>query len=374
MSEPTPTRPRRADQGWTNRQLAACVAAVALVAGGIVWIAASPSEGLTPSCTDTSTACQQRRLTALEQAVTALQSPSAAPSASPSAPGPSTTAPPSPTPTATTPSPTPTATTPSACAWPTCFPTTANTGPTGTLTPSAGDRTISTGTLANTAVNGVIRVTGGTTAAPVVIRNSSARGVVGCGGCVYSVEDSLLDGNGTVPSGAQAVVQGGSFTLLRTEVTNGPDLVRFDGSNKPAVVRDSLLRNLAICSTCHADSTQYFDGGSNATVLIDHSSIDARSSTGQKGNSAAFLADDPVGLKATLTHSLWAGGGYTVRLHDARSLSGTVYRMTDNTILSGSFDYGPCLLTNSVPYDGVSGFTWTGNLYSTGSPLPATEC
>lgn len=369
----TPTH--QADSGFTGWKIVAVAGAAVLVTALALWVAPS-SQSITPGCTDTSTACQQRRLTAIEKAITALQSPQA--TLPPTTP-PATTAPPSsPPPTTPPPSPTPTTPTPTSstgCFWPACFPTAANTGPTGTLTPSTGDRTISTGTLTNTAVSGVIRVNGGTTASPVVIRNSSARGVVGCSNCVYSIEDSLIDGiNGAVPSGAQALVQGGSFTLLRSEVIRGADLVRLDGSNKQTIIRDSFLHNIYHSAGDHGDAIQYFSGG-GANIVIDHNSVDSRAGNDQdSGNAAVFLADDPAGIKVNMTHNLWAGGNSPVRLHDARSGSRNVYLFDQNTILSGSYSVGPCNLRFSVPFDGISGYTWTSNVFSNGVALPASLC
>lgn len=365
------------DQGWTNRQLASVVTAAVLVTGLAVWIAPS-SESLTPSCTDNSTACQQRRLLAIEKAITALQSPPSTPSPTtpPATTPPATTPPPSPSPTPTPTPTTPPPTTPGSCQWPICFPTSGNTGPTGTLTSFSGDKTINSGLLANTAVSGVIRVTGGTTASPVVIRNSTAKGVVGCSSCVYSVEDSLIDGvTGAVPSGAQALVQGGSFTLLRTEVQRGADLVRLDGSNKQSVIRDSFLHNTFHNAGDHNDAVQWYSPGSSGNILIDHSSVDVRAGNdGDPGNAAMFLADNPSNLKVTMQHSLWAGGNSPVRLHDATRLSGNKYMFDSNTILSGSWTVGPCNLDNSVAWDGVSGYVWINNQFSTGVALPASAC
>lgn len=292
---------------------------------------------------------------------------SATPSATPSVPvtvSPSAT--PSPSVSVTTP--------PATCAWPTCFPSAATVGPSGTLTPVSGDLTVSSGTVNSKNVSGVIRITGGTATNPVVITNSVAAGIIGCASCRWTLTDSRVDANNTDSTGQGEAIQGGSFTILRTEITRAFDGIRLDGSNNPSVVRDSLIHNLWHCPDCHNDGVQFYDPGVGKNITFDHNTIDANVTNGDLANSALMLADNPKNLKVTMTHNRFSNGGYSVRLYDGKAGSGDVYTFTENTVVKNSYQYGPCLLTYTPPFDGTSGYKWSGNVYSDGTPWTTSDC
>jgi hypothetical protein len=199
-------------------------------------------------------------------------------------------------------------------------------------------------------------------------------------GCDSTITDSRIMGrvisNGHRLTGSyleigpdSCPITGGDFQLLRDVFTlDHAHLHNAPGQDPVALVpgtstlTESLIDRPCFYAGDHLDGAQVYAPGSKVVATLDHNNIDVRpANSTDKGNAAIFLADNPgAGTVITMTNNRLAGGNYTLSAYDARN----------NTMVRGSWVYGPCA-TNSDPYDGTSGFRFTGNTYDDGTPVGA---
>ena len=181
-------------------------------------------------------------------------------------------------------------------------------------------------------------------------------------------------GPDTCPSGPSNYnsIDGSNYTLLRTHIhNNAADLVRV-GATGTVLIEDSILDRTCFYTGDHFDAVQLYAPGSLAKVTIIHSSIDVRpvNVAGAYGNAAVFWAEKPgSGSRLTITQSLLAGGAYTTALYDATATSNVIIDVNNSVYIRNSSQYGPCSSSNSVPFNGTSGVTFTGNTYNDGSAI-----
>ena len=179
--------------------------------------------------------------------------------------------------------------------------------------------------LENTRVTGDVIVG----APDVKIRNSEIHGSVknNDGGTrhAYSITDTTVG----PPSGCNSdpAVGDGDYTATRVHIRNTADGFRISWNN--VLIEDSFV---LLCSNPgdHSDGIQGYLGGANVTIR--HSTIDQRPAV-DNITAPIFISDDSKGINAV--GNLFAGGGYTVRLHTGTST------FRDNRIVDGAWRYGP---------------------------------
>ncbi|MDT7783902.1 MAG: hypothetical protein QOF58_2321 [Pseudonocardiales bacterium] len=280
-----------------------------------------------------------------------------------------TTVPPSTTTTTKTAGPTTTTTTATP---PSAFPTAETTGP-----PAGLALTAVNGDLATTSAGQVIdaRLVSGDLVLRhdnVTVKNSRITGRVVDNGRRGLVLDHVDLGPDACPSGPSdyAMLRARDVTVRFSHLHNhNNDLVNImtGGTYR---IEDSLLDRTCYYRGDHLDAVQVFDtGDAPHDVTITRSSLDSRASNSY-GNAAIQIGDDPPnGSRYQLTNSLWAGGGYTLRLYDMRAASGSSIVATGNTIVKGTWEHGPCVSSNSVnaKQAGQTGLYWSGNRLSDGT-------
>lgn len=150
---------------------------------------------------------------------------------------------------------------------------------------------------------------------------------------------------------------GGHVTTYRGQLYGASDGVRFYGTN----LVQTYVRTHSISAGDHNDGIQAYRATEGGTII--GCNIDGRpdnAPSGVWGNAAIFLADNSTG-EVSIRDNYLAGGGYTLRLHEAMR-----YRVTNNVIVAGSWLYGPLSTTNAV-----SGafLEWASNRTSSGTVL-----
>jgi hypothetical protein len=318
----------------------------------VLWFAAAGADtpGQPASCATPSYDGSTFQITCTVPQATVTQTVTVAPSPTPT-----------PTPTVSGASPTPSATTTAPA--PGGFPTAATTGvPAGTaLTAVNGNLTTSSSgqVITGKSISGDLMVSNPN----VTLVNSRVKGRIIYQSTGLKVTDSDV-GPDTCPSsgGDYQLITGSDYTLTRAHFhSNNEDLVRLVGGGGTDTITDSLLDGVCFYPGAHLDSVQLYDPGSTARLVINHSTVDVRPvNASGGGNSAVFWADNPAKASTlTISNSLLAGGNYTLALYDA----GTI-KVTGNTFVRGSYQYGPC--ATNIPV------TFTGNVYDDGTPL--TSC
>lgn len=225
------------------------------------------------------------------------------------------------------------------------WPTAANTGvPAGTSLTTVSSASLSTGqVLDSKLVTGDVTINGSN----VVIKNSEIRGRVNnSGGGSFTIQDSLV-GPTSGCSNIEAVGYS-NYTATRVRMRNVSDGFRVSGSN--VLIQDSFV---LLCSNTgdHSDGVQGYGGGTNVTIR--HNTIDQRPA--KDVTSPIFMADSSE--SAIVQNNLLAGGGYTLRLHDDFTPDHGPWQATGNRIVSGSWNNGPVLTTNTS----CATTTWSDN-------------
>ena len=212
----------------------------------------------------------------------------------------------------------------------------------------------------------------------VTVTNSRIKGRVVYNARGLTLRDVDL-GADTCPSssnGGNRLIAGDDYTLTRVHAHhNGADLIALAGGGN-ITIQDSLINGTCYYSGDHLDAIQYYDPGSVANVTLLHNSIDARPANGGGfGNAAIFWADFPgAGSRLNVYNNFMAGGNYTLYALDAHASSGVVIDVSGNRFLRNQYNYGPCALSNSDPFNGSSGIKWTNNAFSDGTPIAITDC
>jgi hypothetical protein len=314
-------------------------------------------------------------------------SPTSPPPSSPApttTPAPTTSAPTTVRPTSTTtPAPTSTSSTSSppsgGCAYPSCFPTTANTGvPASTaLTAVNGDLEITQdgarvdakdirGDLIVRADN--VRVTRTRIQGVVFAHTTDQSGLV--------LEDSEI----TAKAGQSYSVyylppiSDGNYTLRRVHVHRWQDGPR--SGRGSVVIEDSLVDELAYASGEHPDAFQLYGPGARVSVVLRHSTFSGcAGNSSDRGSSAMFWSDHPgAGSTLLVTQSRFVCGQFSIRINDANAGSGVVADVHDNVVVKGSYVYGPVESNNSVLFNGTEGIKWARNSYDTGGEISLSRC
>jgi chitodextrinase len=194
------------------------------------------------------------------------------------------------------------------------YPDASTTGPTGALTESTGNITISTpgAVLENRKINGCVTVN----AANVTIRNSEIR----CDGAsvVWSGSTGLVVENTVIECGHRPGTTGltpGNYTVRRSELF-GCENILWAQSN--VVIEDSYIHDPIPCCTWpaptpHTDSIQVPAGGNN--IRIEHNRVYGGYINQSDFGNAAITASASPGTSASnmiVNNNLLAGGGYTL--------------------------------------------------------------
>jgi Domain of unknown function (DUF4082) len=245
------------------------------------------------------------------------------------------------------------------------FPSVANTGvPAGTaLTVMDGDVTIRTAnsTLDARDIHGDVTID----APNVTITRSVVRGHV----FINSRSDSLLMEDSEVrPSagrnyevGNYPPIGSGNYTLRRVHVHGFQDGPRTGGGT--TVIEDSLLDDLAFGPGEHPDGYQQYGPGEKSNVTLRHNTISGQAgNASDKGNSAIFWSDHPGrGSTILIENNLLSGGQFTIRINDTSAGSGVVADVHGNTVVAGSYQYGPAETDASTAFNGTDGVKWSNN-------------
>jgi hypothetical protein len=187
--------------------------------------------------------------------------------------------------------------------------------------------------------------------------------------------DQVDLGRDSCPSasnGGTRLLSGSDYTVRRSHLHhNGADLVVLYGKVR---IEDSLLDGTCYYSGDHLDALQVYDTGTaKQDVTITRSSIDSRAvNTSARGNSALQIGDfPPDGSRYVLTGNRWAGGGYTLRLYDMTAASGSRITATGNQVVKGSYQYAPCVSSNSVNASSPdqTGLYWSNNRLDDGTSI-----
>lgn len=177
-------------------------------------------------------------------------------------------------------------------------------------------------------------------------------------------------------NGGNRLIAGDDYTLRRVHAHhNGADLIALGGGGT-ITIQDSLINGACYYAGDHLDAIQYYGPGSVANVTISHNSIDARPVNGGGfGNAAIFWADFPgAGSRLNVFNNFLVGGNYTLYALDATSGSGVIIDVSGNRFLRNEYNYGPCSLSNSDPFNGTAGIKWSNNAYSDGVPIAIDDC
>lgn len=174
-------------------------------------------------------------------------------------------------------------------------------------------------------------------------------------------------------NGGNRLVNADDYTIKRSHLHhNGADLINLNGGGRIRI-ESSLLDGTCFYPGDHLDAIQMYNPGGVIDFTIVDSKVDNRAvNTSALGNAAIFIADNPgAGSRFTLDHTWWAGGGYTIRLHDAGAGSNVRFNVTGNVVKKGAYQYGPCSTSNSVTAASPTstGVYWSGNKLDDGSAL-----
>lgn len=226
------------------------------------------------------------------------------------------------------------------------FPNASNTGvPAGTSLTTVSSVTLSTAgqVLDSRLVTGDVTVS----ANNVVIRNSEIRGRIrNTSGQSYTIQDSTVGPT----SGCASIEAVGysNYTARRVKLRNVGDGFRISGNN--VLIEDSFV---LLCSNSgdHSDGIQGYGGGTN--IVIRHNTIDQRPA--RDVTAPIFFADSS--RSAVVVDNLLMGGTYSLRLHDDFTPDVGPWTVTGNRIVSGAWQYGPTLMTNTD----CASVTWSDN-------------
>ena len=236
-------------------------------------------------------------------------------------------------------------------------PDASNTGPTGSLTESTGNITVTASgrVIQNRKINGCITVN----AANVTVRNVEVHcnddTGISLNGTGLLVEDALVEcGHRAGLTG----VGGSGFTVRRTEIFGCENNV---WANRNIVIEDNYIHDPIPCcgpGDPHTDSVQLPNGGSNITIRHNriYGGYLSRSNFGNSaitmGNASGVLVND----------NILAGGGYTVYCGTGLPLLTVTNNRFSRVFVSTVGGFGP----SSVCSDDIQ----SGNVYhETGKPL-----
>ncbi len=212
----------------------------------------------------------------------------------------------------------------------------------------------------------------------VTLKNSRVKGRVVGNHPGVTLQDVDLGPDSCPASnnGGYRLIAGNSFTLIRAYLHhNGDDAIALNGGGS-ILIEDSVVAPACFYAGDHLDSIQFYNPGGVANVTIRHSVVDSRpANSGGFGNAAIFLADFPgAGSRFNIYNNLLAGGNYTLSAYDAPSGSGVIMDISGNRFVRNQYNYGPCGLSNSDPFDGTSGVIWTNNAFTDGAAIQITDC
>lgn len=177
-------------------------------------------------------------------------------------------------------------------------------------------------------------------------------------------------------NGGYRLIANAGYSLTRAHLhNNAADLVHMGGGGN-ITIQDSLINKGCYYAGDHLDAIQFYDPGGVVTATIQHSSIDVRPSNGGGfGNAAIFWADFPgAGSRLNIYNNYLAGGNYTLYGLDAHASSGVVIDVSGNRFQKNAYNYGPCVFSNSVAFNGMSGVIWVNNAYNDGSVINLNDC
>ncbi len=212
----------------------------------------------------------------------------------------------------------------------------------------------------------------------VTVTNSRIKGrVIANGHRGFTLKDADIGGDACPASsnGGDRLINADDYTLIRVHAHhNGADLIAINGGGT-ITIQDSLINKTCYYDGDHLDAIQFYDPGSVANVTLSHNTIDARPVSGGFGNAAIFIADSPgAGSRFNIYNNYMAGGNYTLYALDALNGSGVIIDVAGNRFLQGQYNYGPCALSNSDPYNGNSGIIWNNNAFTTGAAITYNDC
>lgn len=182
---------------------------------------------------------------------------------------------------------------------------------------------------------------------------STSAPVIRADGPKLTIQWSTIDGGGT--NGTYGV-GGRNVDVYRSQIFGSSDGVRFEGMN----IIESFIRTALTSPADHNDGIQAYMASSGGSIL--RCNIDSRPGEVNGGSDTApiFLADDSQG-EAVIRDNLLAGGGYSLRLHEAMK-----YRVTGNVIVDKTWGVAPVSTENAVAGAFVE---WANNTTSTGTVL-----
>lgn len=177
-------------------------------------------------------------------------------------------------------------------------------------------------------------------------------------------------------NGGNRLIANAGYALVRAHLhNNAADLVHMGGGGN-VLIQDSLINKTCYYSGDHLDGIQFYDPGGVLTATLQHNAIDVRPvNGGGYGNAAIFWADFPgAGSRLNVYNNYLAGGNYTLYGLDAHASSGVVIDVSGNRFQRNAYNYGPCVFSNSVVFNGTSGVLWTNNTYSDGAAINLGDC
>lgn len=212
----------------------------------------------------------------------------------------------------------------------------------------------------------------------VTVTNSRIKGRVvnNASGLIMRDVDIGPDSCPSSSNGGSRLISNAGYTLIRAHLhNNGADLVHLGGGDD-VLIQDSLINNACFYASDHLDAIQFYDPGGVLSATLQHNYIDIRPVNGGGfGNAAIFWADFPgSGSRLNVYNNMLIGGNYTLYGLDAHASSGVVIDVSGNRFLRNQYNYGPCALSNSVPYNGTSGVIWNNNAFSDGGVIGIGDC
>jgi hypothetical protein len=184
--------------------------------------------------------------------------------------------------------------------------------------------------------------------APITLTAARIDTTVRSDGPALNIAWSVIDGHG---AGTDSV-GGHNVNVHRSQIVGSSDGVRLEAMT----LTEDWIRVLSTDPADHNDGIQAYmasEGGSILRCNIDGRPVAAP--VGVYGNAAIFLADSSAG-EVEIRDNYLAGGGYTLRLHEAMT-----YRVTGNVI--ADWGYGPVSTSNAAPGAFVE---WVGNVTAAG--------